>query len=43
MLNGLENKEMMYETKVSVSNQIFDVIGFGKSEADKKFVVFLSL
>lgn len=42
MLNDLENKEMMIPVKVSVSNQIFDIIGFGKSEKDKKFVVFIT-
>ena len=42
MLNDLENKEMMIPVKVSVSNQIFDIIGFGKAEKDKKFVVFIT-
>ena len=41
MLGELSNEEMMFPLKVSVSNQSFDVVGFGKSEKDKKFVVFI--
>lgn len=41
MLEGLSNEEMMCEVKVSVSNQTFDVLGFGKSDKDKKFVLFI--
>ena len=41
VLNNLKNDEMMMSVKVSVSEQFFDIIGFGKSEKDKKFVVFI--
>lgn len=41
MLGELSNEEMMFPLKVSVNNQSFDVVGFGKSEKDKKFVVFI--
>lgn len=41
MFNGLKNEEMMFPVKISVSNRMFDVIGFGKSDSDKKFVFFI--
>jgi hypothetical protein len=41
LLNALKNEEMMMKVGVLVSNQIFDVVGFGKSIKDKKFVVFI--
>jgi len=41
MLNELSQEEMMMEVKMSVSEQLFDIVGFGKSEQDKKFVVFI--
>ena len=41
MLDALSNKEMMMEVKISVSEQMFDVIGFGKTEKEKHFVVFI--
>lgn len=41
MLNGLENKDMMMPVKVSVSEQKFDIVGFGKAEKEKHFVIFI--
>lgn len=41
MLNELSQKEMMMPIKVSVSEQKFDVVGFGKAEEDKHFVIFI--
>ncbi len=41
MLNSMKNEEMMYVVKIAVSQQIFDVVGFGKSDEDKKFVLFI--
>ena len=41
MIDELENSEMMMEVKVSVSEQKFDIVGFGKAEKEKHFVIFI--
>lgn len=43
MLEEFSGEEMMMEVKISVSGTLFDIIGFGNSKEDKKFVCFLTL